>query len=96
MKCLCMALAALGAALGLLAGAVPERVLELRSGPGNPRNSEGDFIRLKDGRVLFVYSHYTKGTGGDHDPRISARAFPPTVDAPGRSSRSKSWRTTAG
>lgn len=58
-------------------GAVPERVLELRSGPGNPRNSEGDFIRLKDGRVLFVYSHYTKGTGGDHDPahlcsRVSA------------------------
>ncbi len=32
---------------------------------GNPRNSEGDFIELKDGRVLFVYSHFTGG-GSDH------------------------------
>jgi len=67
----------LALAAGLLAGGVPERVLELRAGPGNPRNSEGDFIRLKDGRILFVYSHYTSGNGGDHDPaclcsRVSA------------------------
>ena len=68
MKRVCMALAALGAVMGLLAGGVPERVLELRHGPGNPRNSEGDFALLKDGRILFVYSHYTQGTGGDHDP----------------------------
>jgi Neuraminidase (sialidase) len=34
--------------------------------PGNPRNSEGDFIQLNDGRILFVYSHFTGG-GGDHD-----------------------------
>jgi sialidase-1 len=33
--------------------------------PGNPRNSEGDFIRLKDGRVMFVYTHFTGG-GSDH------------------------------
>jgi len=33
--------------------------------PGNARNSEGDFIQLKDGRVLFVYSHFTGG-GSDH------------------------------
>ncbi len=32
---------------------------------GNPRNSEGDFIKLKDGRFLFVYTHFTGGTG-DH------------------------------
>lgn len=32
---------------------------------GNPRNSEGDFIQLKDGRVLFVYTHFTGG-GSDH------------------------------
>ncbi|MBE6892215.1 MAG: exo-alpha-sialidase [Ruminococcaceae bacterium] len=25
---------------------------------GNPRNSEGDFIRLKDGRIMFAYSYY--------------------------------------
>lgn len=34
--------------------------------PGNPRNSEGAFLRLKDGRILFVYTHFTGG-GGDHD-----------------------------
>ncbi|MFT4689836.1 MAG: sialidase-1 [Limisphaerales bacterium] len=37
----------------------------LPPGPGNPRNSEGDFIPLKDGRVLFVYTHFTGG-GSDH------------------------------
>ncbi len=38
----------------------------LPPGPGNPRNSEGDFIRLKDGRLMFVYTHFVGG-GGDHD-----------------------------
>ncbi len=37
----------------------------LPPGPGNARNSEGDFIELKDGRVLFVYTHFTGG-GSDH------------------------------
>jgi hypothetical protein len=32
----------------------------------NPRNSEGDFITLKDGRILFIYSHYTGTSGDDH------------------------------
>ncbi len=42
-----------------------ESVLTLEPSPKNPRNSEGDFIRLLDGRLLFVYSHYYGG-GGDH------------------------------
>ncbi|HPT99980.1 MAG TPA: sialidase family protein, partial [Armatimonadota bacterium] len=37
----------------------------LPPGPGNPRNSEGAFIQLNDGRVLFVYTHFTGG-GWDH------------------------------
>jgi Neuraminidase (sialidase) len=37
----------------------------LPPGPGNPRNSEGDFIELQDGRVIFIYTHFT-GDGGDH------------------------------
>ncbi|MEO6136534.1 MAG: sialidase family protein [Ginsengibacter sp.] len=41
-------------------------VLQLLPGPDNPRNSEGDFVTLKDGRILFVYSHYT-GTSGSDD-----------------------------
>ncbi|MGJ7027585.1 hypothetical protein, partial [Petrimonas sulfuriphila] len=35
----------------------PKTVLKLPPSSNNPRNSEGDFITLKDGRVLFVYSH---------------------------------------
>lgn len=42
-----------------------ERVLELPPGEGNPRNSEGDFISLQDGGVMFVYTHFVGG-GGDH------------------------------
>jgi len=34
----------------------------LPAGPGNPRNSEGDFVKLRDGRVLFIYSHFTDGS----------------------------------
>ena len=43
-----------------------ERVLELPPGDNNPRNSEGDFIVLRDGSILFVYTHFVGG-GGDHD-----------------------------
>lgn len=69
-RCIRFGLAGL-AALGSLAASaqeVPLRTLELPPGPGNPRNSEGAFVSLKDGRILFVYSHYTAGKGGDHDP----------------------------
>ena len=47
--------------------AAKRRVLRLEPGPGNPRNSEGDFITLRNGRILFVYTHYTGGSGSDHD-----------------------------
>ncbi len=39
-------------------------VLELRPTPGNPRNSEGGFARLKSGRILF---YYTQFYGGNRD-----------------------------
>lgn len=42
-----------------------EITLLLEPSPGNPRNSEGDFIQLNDGRLLFVYTHFTGGAG-DH------------------------------
>ncbi len=42
-----------------------KRVLMLPPGKNNPRNSEGDFITLRDGRLLFVYTHFTGG-GSDH------------------------------
>ncbi len=42
-----------------------EVVLRVEPSPNNPRNSEGDFITLKDGRILFVYSHFTGDKGHD-------------------------------
>jgi sialidase-1 len=52
-----------------------EVVLRLEPGPDNPRNSEGDFIALKGGRILFVYTHYFGTTGGDNSPAYLAGRF---------------------
>ena len=41
-------------------------VLELPSGEGNPRNSEGAFVRLETGEILYVYTHYYGNSGDDH------------------------------
>ncbi|MDD3590527.1 MAG: hypothetical protein PHO46_09720, partial [Thermoguttaceae bacterium] len=41
-------------------------VLELPPGPDNPRNSEGDFIRLESGDILYVYTSYYGVSGDDH------------------------------
>jgi sialidase-1 len=43
-------------------------VHQINSSKNNPRNSEGDFIELKDGRILFVYSRFIGGSGSDHAP----------------------------
>jgi sialidase-1 len=47
-------------------GAGKEDVLKLLPGENNPRNSEGDFITLKDGRIFYIYSHYTGASGDDN------------------------------
>jgi sialidase-1 len=51
-----------------------ETVLRLPPVEGHPRNSEGDLLALKDGRLLFVYSHFTGG-GGDHDQAFLAGRY---------------------
>jgi len=43
-----------------------EKPLRIAPRPGNGRNSEGDFIQLKDGRLLLVYSKFIGK--GDHAP----------------------------
>ena len=43
-----------------------EVVLNLHPGENNPRNSEGDFIRLDDGRIKFIYSHFYGESPGDY------------------------------
>ena len=53
----------------------PKMVLRLPPSENNPRNSEGDFINLKDGRILFVYSHYTGESGSDHAPAYLAGRY---------------------
>ncbi len=34
--------------------------------PGNPRNSEGSFLQLEDGRIAFAYSRYCGTSDNDH------------------------------
>lgn len=56
-------------------GSDPGRiVLELPPRAGNPRNSEGAFAELREGRILFVYSHFLGESGSDHaKARLAAR-----------------------
>lgn len=51
----------------------PRAALRLPPGPDNPRNSEGDFIQLKDGRMMFVYTHFTDGAGDHSKAYLAAR-----------------------
>lgn len=46
--------------------ASPETVLHLPPKENNPRNSEGDFIQLQNGKLLFIYSHYYGTSSSDH------------------------------
>lgn len=45
----------------------------LPPGPGNPRNSEGSFVALRDGRLLYVYSHFTGGGNDDSAAYLAGR-----------------------
>jgi hypothetical protein len=42
-----------------------ESLLVIEPGKDNPRNSEGDIIELKDGRLCLIYTRFTGGSG-DH------------------------------
>jgi hypothetical protein len=50
-----------------------ERHLKLAASPSNRRNSEGDFLRLKDGRWLFIYTHFTNGAKDDSKAFLASR-----------------------
>jgi len=51
-------------ALSSFAGA--PKVLSLPATATNPRNGEGDFARLRDGRILLVYTEYVGASNDDH------------------------------
>lgn len=50
-------------------------VLVLSPGANNPRNSEGDFVNLKNGSILFIYSHFTSGSSADEAPAYLAGRY---------------------
>ncbi|HUW62041.1 MAG TPA: sialidase family protein [Candidatus Bathyarchaeia archaeon] len=66
-----VALLAAGCAWAELAGI--ETVLTLEPAPQNPRNSEGDFVQLKDGRILFAYTHFTGDASDAGTAHIAGR-----------------------
>jgi len=47
--------------------------LVLAPGANNPRNSEGGFVHLSDGRILFIYTHFTGGTGDAAAAHLASR-----------------------
>lgn len=69
LKAVLIALISAGCAL---ASELPRRVLELPASEKNPRNSEGDFARLRDGSILYIYTHYNGKGSGDHDEAMLA------------------------
>ncbi|NWF84541.1 MAG: exo-alpha-sialidase [Bryobacteraceae bacterium] len=57
-----------------LFGADPVTIDLLPPGPGNPRNTEGSFVKLKDGRLMFVYSRFsTNGPADSGAATLAAR-----------------------
>lgn len=50
-------------------------VLQLDPKAGNARNSEGAFVTLKSGRILFAYSRYGGHGGGDDDAAVIASRY---------------------
>lgn len=59
-----------------------KRLLDLPPVPGNPRNSEGAFLALRDGRVLFVYSHFSGSVQDDAAAELWALALDGDVASP--------------
>ncbi len=53
---------------------LPQMVIdEIRPTEAYPRNSEGAFLGLRDGRILFAYSRFAGGGGDDDASEIAAR-----------------------
>lgn len=50
-------------------------VLTISRGPNNPRNSEGDFITLKNGRILYIYTRFTGDSYMDHASAFLASRY---------------------
>jgi len=64
---------------GVAAGV--EKPLRIAPRPGNGRNSEGDFIRLKDGRLMLIYTKFVGKS--DHATAELVGDIQPTRVRPG-------------
>lgn len=64
-----------GSLAASLPGASPgiEFIDLLPPGPGNPRNTEGSFVELRDGSLLFAYTKFTGGGADDDTAYIASR-----------------------
>jgi len=51
----------------------PHHTFDLNPSPVNPRNSEGAFATLTDGRIVFSYSHFTSGKEDDSAGHLASR-----------------------
>lgn len=71
-RCLTAILVACVFSAAAFAGS-PITPLVLAPTADNPRNSEGDFIRLTDGRLLFIYTHFTGGTSDHAQAYLASR-----------------------
>ncbi|NLH42786.1 MAG: hypothetical protein GX448_13190 [Planctomycetes bacterium] len=74
--------------ISVITGASPsiETLLTIDPGPGNPRNSEGGLIELKDGRLCLIYTRFTGGGDDDAAADLAMRISP---------DRGKTWSEDA-
>jgi len=52
---------------------ISETTLQLEPGPENPRNSEGDFINLYNGKILFAYTKFSESSNDNAPAKIMGR-----------------------
>jgi len=62
-------------ALLLALAAEPVTISLLPPGEGNPRNTEGDFLQLRDGRWMLVYSKFTGAGAMDSGAALLAARY---------------------
>src|SRR4051812_1519442 len=50
-----------------------ERIPLLMHSADVARRSEGDFVQLRDGRIVFIYTKFTGGRGDGADAHLASR-----------------------
>lgn len=68
-----LALTAFALASSTIKAETPPSQVVLPPTPGNPRNSEGDVVQLKNGDVLLIYTHFFGGSGDHAKAHLASR-----------------------